>query len=86
MAKGGGSANKSFLFQATPSVLTKIACSRSCREGADARDSAASPYHLARVGVPPVAELFMKTVTLASGAISMRAPAMGRPTQRLPRS
>ena len=23
MAKGGGSANKSFLFQATPSVLTK---------------------------------------------------------------
>ena len=29
MAKGGGSANKSFLFQATPSVLTRIACWRS---------------------------------------------------------
>jgi fumarate hydratase class I len=29
MAKGGGSANKSFLFQGTPVVLTPTACWRS---------------------------------------------------------
>jgi fumarate hydratase class I len=51
MAKGGGSANKSFLFQATPAVLTpKIALLAFLKEKVLTLGTAACPpYHLAIV-------------------------------------
>src|SRR5437763_845157 len=48
MAKGGGSANKSFLFQATPSVLTKDRLLAFLKEKVLTLGTAACPrYHLA---------------------------------------
>ncbi len=50
MAKGGGSANKSFLFQATPSVLTKDRMLAFLKEKVLTLGTAACPpYHLAIV-------------------------------------
>jgi fumarate hydratase class I len=49
MAKGGGSANKSFLFQGTPSLLTRDRLLAFLKEGADAGHRACPPYHLAIV-------------------------------------
>src|SRR6478609_9591339 len=50
MAKGGGSANKSFLFQATPSVLTKDRLLAFLKEKIMTLGTAACPpYHLAIV-------------------------------------
>ncbi|MFX6311379.1 fumarate hydratase, partial [Acinetobacter baumannii] len=50
MAKGGGSANKSFLFQATPSVLTRDRLLAFLKEKIMTRGTAACPpYHLAIV-------------------------------------
>ncbi len=50
MAKGGGSANKSFLFQATPSVLTKDRLLAFLKEKILTLGTAACPpYHLAIV-------------------------------------
>jgi fumarate hydratase class I len=67
IAKGGGSANKSFLFQETRAVLTpeKLAAFL----GAKIRTlgtSACPPYHLAIVIGGTSAELTLKTVKLAS--------------------
>src|SRR3954470_7178998 len=67
MAKGGGSANKSFLFQATPSVLTKDRMLAFLKEKVLTLGTAACPpYHLAIVIGGTSAELCMKTVKLAS--------------------
>src|SRR3982074_3322713 len=67
MAKGGGSANKSFLFQATPSVLTKDRLLAFLKEKVLTLGTAACPpYHLAIVIGGTSAELCMKTVKLAS--------------------
>jgi len=67
MAKGGGSANKSFLFQATPSVLTKDRLLAFLKEKVLTLGTAACPpYHLAIVIGGTSAELTMKTVKLAS--------------------
>jgi fumarate hydratase class I len=67
VAKGGGSANKSFLFQETRAILTPERLLRYL----DARlrslgTSACPPYHLAIVIGGTSAEMTMKTVKLAS--------------------
>ncbi|MBV8745472.1 MAG: fumarate hydratase [Xanthobacteraceae bacterium] len=67
VAKGGGSANKSFLFQATPSILTRERMLAFLREKVLTLGTAACPpYHLAIVIGGTSAELTMKTVKLAS--------------------
>jgi fumarate hydratase class I len=67
VAKGGGSANKSFLFQATPSILTHERLLAFLKEKVLTLGTAACPpYHLAIVIGGTSAELTMKTVKLAS--------------------
>ena len=67
VAKGGGSANKSFLFQATPSILTHDRMLAFLKEKILTLGTAACPpYHLAIVIGGTSAELTMKTVKLAS--------------------
>jgi fumarate hydratase class I len=67
IAKGGGSANKSFLFQATPSILTRERMLAFLKEKVVTLGTAACPpYHLAIVIGGTSAELTMKTVKLAS--------------------
>src|SRR6266536_2155807 len=66
-AKGGGSANKSFLFQGTPSILTHDRMIAFLKEKVLTLGTAACPpYHLAIVIGGTSAELTMKTVKLAS--------------------
>src|SRR6201995_5081119 len=78
MAKGGGSANKSFLFQATPSVLTKDRLLVSLKENVLTWDRAPGPpYHLAIVIGGTSAELCMKTVKLASARYLDALPTQG---------
>ncbi|MDE2373014.1 MAG: fumarate hydratase, partial [Hyphomicrobiales bacterium] len=67
IAKGGGSANKSFLFQATPSILSRERMAAFLKEKVLTLGTAACPpYHLAIVIGGTSAELTMKTVKLAS--------------------
>src|ERR1700746_2179308 len=67
IAKGGGSANKSFLFQATPAILTHDRMLAFLKEKVLTLGTAACPpYHLAIVIGGTSAELTMKTVKLAS--------------------
>ena len=67
MAKGGGSANKSFLFQKTKAVLNPAGLKKFLEEEVSALGtSACPPYHLAIVIGGTSAELTMKTVKLAS--------------------
>src|SRR5262245_53449692 len=67
IAKGGGSANKAFLFQATPSILTHDRMLAFLKEKVLTLGTAACPpYHLAIVIGGTSAELTMKTVKLAS--------------------
>ncbi len=67
IAKGGGSANKSFLFQATPAILTHDRMMAFLKEKVLTLGTAACPpYHLAIVIGGTSAELTMKTVKLAS--------------------
>jgi fumarate hydratase, class I len=67
IAKGGGSANKSFLFQAMPSILTRDRLLAFLKEKVLTLGTAACPpYHLAIVIGGTSAELTMKTVKLAS--------------------
>ncbi len=67
VAKGGGSANKAFLFQATPSILTHDRMVAFLKEKVLTLGTAACPpYHLAIVIGGTSAELTMKTVKLAS--------------------
>jgi fumarate hydratase, class I len=80
MAKGGGSANKSFLFQATPSVLTKDRLMAFLKEKILTLGTAACPpYHLAIVIGGTSAELCMKTVKLASARYLDALPTQGSP-------
>ena len=66
IAKGGGSANKSFLFQATPSILTHDRMLAFLKEKVLTLGTAACPpYHLAIVIGGTSVELTMKTVKLA---------------------
>ena len=67
IAKGGGSANKSFLFQATPAILTHDRLLAFLKEKVLTLGTAACPpYHLAIVIGGTSAELTMKTLKLAS--------------------
>ncbi|MFY9625047.1 MAG: fumarate hydratase, partial [Rhodoplanes sp.] len=67
IAKGGGSANKSFLYQATPSMLTRDRMLAFLKEKILTLGTAACPpYHLAIVIGGTSAELNMKTIKLAS--------------------
>jgi fumarate hydratase class I len=67
IAKGGGSANKSFLFQATPSILSRERLLPFLKEKVLTLGTAACPpYHLAIVIGGTSAEMTMKTVKLAS--------------------
>jgi fumarate hydratase class I len=67
IAKGGGSANKSFFLQATPSILTRERMLTFLKEKVLTLGTAACPpYHLAIVIGGTSAELTMKTVKLAS--------------------
>src|SRR4029078_2583458 len=80
MAKGGGSANKSFLFQATPSVLPKDRLLAFLKEKILTLGTAACPpYHLAIVIGGTSAELCMKTVKLASARYLDALPTHGSP-------
>ncbi len=67
IAKGGGSANKSFFYQATPSILTHDRMIAFLKEKILTLGTAACPpYHLAIVIGGTSAEQTMKTVKLAS--------------------
>lgn len=67
IAKGGGSANKSFLYQATPSLLNQEKLMAFLKEKIISIGTAACPpYHLAIVIGGTSAELTMKSVKLAS--------------------
>jgi fumarate hydratase class I len=67
VAKGGGSANKTFLYQGTPSLLTKDRLMAFLKEKIlTLGTSACPPYHLAIVIGGTSAEQTLKTVKLAS--------------------
>ena len=67
VAKGGGSANKTFLFQATPSLLTPDRLAAFLKEKILTLGTAACPpYHLAIAIGGTSAEQNLKTVKLAS--------------------
>ncbi|MCA1297260.1 fumarate hydratase [Stappia indica] len=67
MAKGGGSANKTFLFQGTPALLTPERLVEFLKEKILTLGTAACPpYHLAIVIGGTSAESNLKTVKLAS--------------------
>ncbi|MDX2101256.1 MAG: fumarate hydratase [Alphaproteobacteria bacterium] len=67
IAKGGGSANKTFLYQQTPSVMRKDLLLKFLDEKIRTLGTAACPpYHLAIVIGGTSAELNLKTVKLAS--------------------
>jgi fumarate hydratase class I len=67
VAKGGGSANKTFLYQGTPSLLTKDRLMAFLKEKILTLGTAACPpYHLAIVIGGTSAEQTLKTVKLAS--------------------
>ena len=78
MAKGGGSANKTFLYQATPSILTHERMIAFLKEKILTLGTAACPpYHLAIVIGGLSAELTLKTVKLASARYLDALPTSG---------
>ena len=78
IAKGGGSANKAFLFQATPSILTHDRMLAFLKEKVLTLGTAACPpYHLAIVIGGTSAEMTMKTVKLASTKYLDSLPTQG---------
>ncbi len=83
IAKGGGSANKSFLFQETKALLNPAALNRFLREKLMALGTAACPpYHLAIVIGGTSAELTMKTLKLATCRALDGLPRTGDATGR----
>ena len=67
VAKGGGSANKSFLYQQSKSLLNEASLKKFVREKIEELGtSACPPYHLALVIGGTSAEMTLKTVKLAS--------------------
>ena len=78
VAKGGGSANKTFLFQATPSLLTRDRMMAFLKEKILTLGTAACPpYHLAIVIGGTSAEQTLKTVKLASTRYLDALPTQG---------
>jgi fumarate hydratase class I len=80
VAKGGGSANKTYLFQETKAVLNPAALERFLVGKMRAIGTAACPpYHLAIVVGGTSAELVLKTVKLASARYLDGLPTSGGP-------
>ncbi len=78
IAKGGGSANKTFLYQETKALLNPERLARFLDEKMRAIGTAACPpYHLAIVIGGTSAELTMKTVKLASAHYLDTLPTQG---------
>ncbi len=78
MAKGGGSANKTFLYQETPSLLTRTRLLAFLEAKIRYLGTAACPpYHLAIVIGGTSAELNLKTVKLASARYLDTLPTHG---------
>ncbi|MFM7319859.1 MAG: fumarate hydratase [bacterium] len=78
VAKGGGSANKSFLYQETKALLNPKSLEKFLIEKLKSLGTAACPpYHLAIVIGGTSAEATMKTVKLASAGYLDHLPASG---------
>jgi len=78
VAKGGGSANKSFLYQETKALLNPASLEKFLREKLRSLGTAACPpYHLAVVIGGTSAEATMKTVKLASAGYLDHLPTEG---------
>ncbi|SNY93035.1 fumarase, class I, homodimeric [Cohaesibacter sp. ES.047] len=83
MAKGGGSANKTFLYQGTPSLLTKDRLLAFLEEKIKTLGTAACPpYHLAITVGGLSAEQNLKTTKLASAHYYDELPTSGDETAR----
>jgi fumarate hydratase class I len=83
VAKGGGSANKSMLFQETKALLNPASLEKFFAEKMRALGTAACPpYHLVFVIGGTSAEQTMKTVKLASAGYLDRLPTSGNPAGR----
>jgi fumarate hydratase class I len=81
MAKGGGSANKSYLFQETKAVLNPAAMMRFLEEKIRGLGTAACPpYHLAIVIGGTSAEYALKTAKYASARYLDTLPKQGSPS------
>jgi fumarate hydratase class I len=81
MAKGGGSANKSFLYQQTKAVLNEASMLAFVEEKIRSLGTAACPpYHLAIVVGGTSAEFALKTAKYASAHYLDTLPAQGSPT------
>src|ERR1700742_1333826 len=81
MAKGGGSANKSFLYQETKAVLNPARMASFLEEKIRSLGTAACPpYHLAVVVGGTSAEFALKTAKYASAHYLDELPAEGSPT------
>ncbi len=80
VAKGGGSANKTYLFQETKAVLNPVSLPKFLVGKIKAIGTAACPpYHLAVVVGGTSAELVLKTVKLASARYLDGLPTTGGP-------
>ncbi len=78
VAKGGGSANKTYLYQQTKALLTEENLERFVREKlGDLGTAACPPYHLAFVIGGTTAEMNLKTVKLASTGYLDNLPTSG---------
>ena len=78
VAKGGGSANKTFLFQETKALLNPAKLEKFCIEKMGTLGtSACPPYHIAIVIGGTSAETTMKTVKLASTKYYDALPTVG---------
>ncbi len=81
MAKGGGSANKTFLFQETRAILNPDSIRKFLTEKLKSLGTAACPpYHLSVVIGGTSAETNLKTVKLASAKYLDNLPTKGSPT------
>jgi fumarate hydratase class I len=81
IAKGGGSANKTYLYQETKAILTPEKLASFMTEKMKSLGTAACPpYHLAFVVGGTSAELTLKTVKLASAAYLDALPTQGNPS------
>lgn len=83
IAKGGGSANKTFLYQQSKSLLNEASLRKFIREKIeDLGTSACPPYHLAVVIGGTSAEMTLKTVKLASAGYLDDLPSTGNSAGR----
>jgi fumarate hydratase, class I len=83
ITKGGGSANKTFLYQQTKSLLNEAALVKFVKEKIrDLGTSACPPYHLALVIGGTSAEATLKTVKEASAGYLDNLPATGNEAGR----